>query len=108
MNRIRVCFLLTLLLLICFLVNGKAEIPTVTLTSDSVQTMKMAKDLLTRLDEINAINKTGLSRSDCRKLRKECRRIKGDLKELDGGTYIPAGTLVILFIIPIIAFNVTE
>ena len=85
-----------------------AEIIKTDPVADSVQTMTKAKEMLTRLDQINAMNKTGMSQSENRKLRRECRRIKGDLKELDGGFYVPIGSLVVLLFVPLIVFSVSE
>ena len=83
----------------------KAEI---LLPSDSTQTIEFAKILLTRMDEINSMDKAKLSATELKKLKKELRGIKGDLKELDGGTYLPLGTLVIVLLVPLVIFNMIQ
>jgi hypothetical protein len=92
----------------CWSAESASASVTVESPVDSVQTLVMAKVLLTRLDEINAIDKSDLSSSETRKLRREVRVIKGDLKELDGGHYLPVGTLMILLLVPFIIFNVAQ
>lgn len=78
------------------------------LPSDSTQTIKFAKVLLTRMDEINSMDKADLSATELKKLKKELRGIKGNLKELDGGTYVPLGTLVIVLLVPLMIFNMIQ
>lgn len=75
---------------------------------DSAQRIKIAKLLLTRLDEINAIDKSHLTKSETKSLRKELRLIKGELKELHKGTYVPAGKLVAILLVPFIVFNIVQ
>jgi hypothetical protein len=98
----------TLLLLTIISTNVKAGRNSTKSALDSAQTLESAKVLLTRLDEINAIDKAGLSSIEVRKLRKELRGIKGNLKELDGGVYLPIGTLAIILLVPFIVFSVAQ
>jgi hypothetical protein len=79
----------------------------IAIATDSTQTVESAKVLLVRLDEINATDKSILTRSETKALRKELRVIKGELKELHKGTYMPVGKLVVLLLVPIILFNIT-
>jgi hypothetical protein len=95
-------------ILFCWSSQSRAETPANGPSLDSAQTFEIARVLLTRLDEINAISKSGLSTAETRKLRRELRGIKGDLKELDGGTYLPVGTLLIILLVPFVVFSVSE
>ena len=60
------------------------------------------------MDVINAMDKKDLKTSEIRKLKKELRDIKSELKELDGGSYIPVGTLIIILLVPIVVYNLTQ
>lgn len=61
-----------------------------------------ANALLNRLDEINAMDKAGLSRSEKKLLRKEVRSIKSELKTLNGGVYVSVGAIIIILLLLII------
>ncbi len=58
--------------------------------------------LLTRLDEINAIDKTTLNRLQKKELRKEVRVIKSELKEKRHGVYISVGAFIIIILLLVI------
>lgn len=75
---------------------------------DSVQTVQAAKLLLSRLDEINAMDKSGLTASETKVFRKEVRLIKSELKELHKATYLSVGKLVVLLMVPFVIFNVSQ
>jgi hypothetical protein len=67
-----------------------------------------AKALVMRLDIINTIDQSKFTKSERRILRKETRHIKGDLKELRGGRYFRTGLLVLLVLVPVSVFQLTE
>jgi hypothetical protein len=58
--------------------------------------------LVKRLNEIDAMDKSNLSASEKKALRKEVRAIKRDVKELGGGVYISVGVLLLIIIILIL------
>ena len=61
-----------------------------------------AKTLELRLNEINAMDKSKLKSSDKKNLRKEVRAINHKLREIGGGVYISAGTLILILVLLII------
>lgn len=61
-----------------------------------------AKALLNRLNEIKAMDKSNLKMNEKKKLHKEVRTIKRKLKDISGGLYISAGTLIIILILLVI------
>lgn len=67
-----------------------------------------AKALVTRLDIINTTDQSKFTNSERRILRKETRQIKGDLKELKGGRYFRTSLLVLLVLVPISVFQLTD
>lgn len=61
-----------------------------------------AQELLKRLDEINALDKSAMASSEKKETRKEVRAINKELKELGGGVYISVGAIIIILLLLII------
>jgi hypothetical protein len=61
-----------------------------------------AKALITRLDEIKAMDMSTLKSSEKKELRKEVRSIKRELKDISGGVYISAGLLILILVLLLI------
>jgi hypothetical protein len=59
-------------------------------------------ELMTRLDEINALDKSAMSRLEKKDAREEVREIKKELKENSGGIYISAGAIIIILLLIIL------
>lgn len=103
MRKSHVCIMAAFLLLTVFSTELKAEnkvegAPTTTTPVESVE----AKALLSRLDKINAMDKSGMKPSEKKELRKEVRSIKSELNALDGGVYISVGAIIIILLLLII------
>ena len=60
------------------------------------------KAMLTRLDEIKAMDKSSLTASDKKELRKEVRTIKKNLKASGNGVYLSIGAIIIIILILIL------
>jgi hypothetical protein len=60
-----------------------------------------AKKLASRLDEIDAIDKSDMERGEKKALRKEVKEIKRELKG-NGGIYLSTGALIIIILLLII------
>lgn len=58
--------------------------------------------LTARLDEINAMDKSNLSRVERKQLRKEVRSIKSALAINNGGVYLSVGAIVIIVLLLIL------
>lgn len=58
--------------------------------------------LLSRLDEIKAMDKTTLNRLEKKEVRKEVRAIKSELKEKRHGVYISVGAFIIIILLLVI------
>jgi hypothetical protein len=61
-----------------------------------------AKILLDRLNEIKAMDKSKLTSSEKKELRKEVRSTKKQLKELSGGVYLSVGAVIIIILLLIL------
>jgi hypothetical protein len=93
-----------------FLVFASAPIPsqaaapvaeTVFPESSSPESVK-AEALTRRLEEIKAIDKSQLRRSERRQLRTEVKAINKELKELGGGVYLSVGAVIIIILLLIL------
>lgn len=57
---------------------------------------------LDRLEEIKDIDKSDLSRSEKKELRKEVKEIKADLKSSGNGLYLSVGAIIIIILLLIL------
>ncbi len=58
--------------------------------------------LLARLDKINEMDKSNMSRSEKVVLRKEVRTIKSQLNTLGGGVYLSVGAIIVIILLLIL------
>jgi hypothetical protein len=61
-----------------------------------------ARVLVSRLNEINSLDKSKLSSSEKKNLRKEVKTIKSRLKDISGGIYISGAALIVIIILLIV------
>jgi hypothetical protein len=86
---------------ITFIPNELKAAPGPVKTQSSSQAAE-AKVLINRLEELKSIDKSSLSRSDKKVLRKEVRSIDSRLREISGGIYLSAGGIILILILLII------
>lgn len=55
--------------------------------------------LVTRLKEIRDMDRSDMSRSEKKELRKEVKEIKTSMKALSGGVYISVGAIIIILLL---------
>lgn len=60
------------------------------------------QQLLQRLEEIKGMNKSELSGSEKKELRKEVREIKKEMKAISGGVYLSVGAIIIVILLLIL------
>jgi len=104
MKKLVLCLITTCLLLTFQPLQTNASTtsaPSATAVSKPAESEE-AKKLLLRLDEINAMDKSKITQSEKKNLRVEVRTIKHNLKELSGGVYLSAGTIIVILILIII------
>jgi len=96
--------LLTLILSLTFVPSGiKAEINKLSANQATNTTERTeAKVLLTRLEIIRDMDKSKMSASEKKNLRREVRSIKKQLKAVGGGIYLSAGAVIIIILLLII------
>jgi predicted PurR-regulated permease PerM len=69
-----------------------------TKTAEQVQ----ADALITRLKEIQEMDKSNLTSNEKRQLRQETRAIKKNLKDIGQGVYLSAGAIIIIILLLIL------
>ncbi len=60
------------------------------------------QQMVQRLEEIKGMDKSGLSSSEKRSLRKEVKSIKKEMKVVGGGVYLSVGALIIVILLLIL------
>ncbi len=104
MKKLTVCILAAMLLMSFNPMPLKAEAqtgPVATAISKPTESTA-ANVLLNRLNEINLMDKSNLSPSEKKQLRREARSIKKHFKAVSGGVYISAGALIVILILALI------
>jgi hypothetical protein len=98
-------YIITALLLLSFSpLQMQASMITSRPATDSTRTVEStaANALITRLDEINTMDKSHLSASEKRHLRKEVRSINNHLTYGTGGVYLSVGAIIIIVLLLIL------
>lgn len=105
MKKITFCLIASFMMLLTFqpLQSTAATKPAtttevVTNTADAAK----AKTMILRLNEIKDMDKTNLSSSEKKSLRKEVRSINRELKTMNGGVYLSVGAIIIIILLLII------
>jgi hypothetical protein len=97
--------IITTLLLLSFVPTSLKAItgtdPT-TATPIKTENSKEAEALLLRLTEIKNTDKSNMSFSEKKKLRKETRAIKSQLKAIGGGIYLSVGAIIVILLLLIL------
>ncbi len=61
-----------------------------------------AQQLVQRLEQIRSMDKSNLSTSEKRSLRKEVKQTRKEMKALSGGVYLSVGALIIVILLLIL------
>ncbi|MEK6782695.1 MAG: hypothetical protein AABY93_13420 [Bacteroidota bacterium] len=106
MKKLTVWIAAALLLLTYSPVQSKAEAEKYPNSISSAETESVeVKALINRVNEINAMDKSAMSSSEKKELRKELRSIKRDVNEHShGGAVYISGSLLLFIILLIIIF----
>lgn len=73
-----------------------------TTTKNKAEMPVEVKNMFTRLDEIKAMDKSDMNRSEKKELRKEVRAINKSLAATNNGVYISVGALLVIIILILI------
>jgi hypothetical protein len=102
MKKYTMYFLTLFVLLSLTPIRSKAEPTAVTKEKTKKVESEEAKVMLARIDAIKAMDKSEMSRSQKKELRKEVRAIKSNLANLGQGVYLSAGGIIIILLILIL------
>jgi len=84
-------------------INANTDPITTTLTEIDPVDSEIVIALNSRLSEINGMDKSGLSKSEKKSLKKETREINKELKAIgNGGVYLSVGALLIIVLLVIL------
>ena len=81
--------------------SAKTTEPT-SITNETKEVPAEVKVMYNRLEEIKAMDKSDLSSSDKKSLRKEVRAIKSNLRSSGNGVYLSIGAIIIIVLLLII------
>ena len=95
MRNLKLCILATILMLSFTATPLKASVASDPIKVESTEAIA----LRTRLAEIKAIDKSDMSFSEKKQLRKEKRSVKSQSRKLSGGVYVSAGAIIVILII---------
>ena len=98
LNLLLVCLLLTFTAPQAMNATVSATVPTTENPADA----ERANQLLRRLDEIKAMDKSELSKTEKKALRKEVQETKKELRALSGGVYLSVGAIIIIILLLIL------
>jgi len=104
MKKITVCLFAVLLSLTFFPLQLIAKAETVSASATATKAAESAeiKVLIDRLEEIKAMDKSNLSSSEKKALRKEVRSTKEQLEATGGGVYLSVGAIIIIILLLIL------
>jgi hypothetical protein len=83
-------------------VNASAIIPATASSIPAKTENPAVQQMLQRLQEIKAMDKSEMSRSEKRDLRKEVRGIKKEMKRANQGVYLSVGAIIIIILLLIL------
>jgi hypothetical protein len=79
-----------------------AEKNPITVTSNTKEIPENVKTMLSRLDEIKAMDKSSMKSSEKKALRKEVRAINAELRSTGNGVYLSVGAIIIVILLLIL------
>jgi hypothetical protein len=97
-------YLMTAMMLITIPMQIRANAETEPVKTASTKTVEseQARVLVSRLDEINSMDKSNMKSAEKKQLRKEVKSIKNELKTLGDGVYISVGAIIIILLLLIL------
>jgi hypothetical protein len=98
-------YLMTMIALLSFMPNSSmASNEDSTVPTEKVEKIESveAQTMISRLEEIKAMDKSNMTSQEKKALRKEVRSIKKSLAELNGGVYLSVGAIIIIVLLLIL------
>ncbi len=82
--------------------SASHEMNTVTLVGNEKIESAEAQAMMSRLEEIKAMDKSTMTSKEKRELRREVRSIKKSMTEMSGGVYLSVGAIIIIVLLLIL------
>lgn len=79
--------------------SATTEKPAKTSKTEKLMASEEGKIVLSRLEEIKAMDKSEMTAKEKKELRKEVRALKAQAAQLGGGVYISAGALIVILLL---------
>lgn len=98
-NMIAVCMLLSFA---PKFLSASARTSFTPITTETSTATSRSTALTVRLNEIDAMDKSNMTFSEKKQLRKEVRSTKQELRHISGGVYLSAGTIILVLILLIV------
>ena len=109
MKKLTMCLMAAFLSVTFIPIQSKAGVATPTsIAVTKANEAAEAKVLLSRLDEIKAMDKSNLTSSEKKELRKEVRATRERLREVGGGVYLSVGAIIIIILLLILLFRAKQ
>jgi predicted PurR-regulated permease PerM len=104
MKKMNVFFMAILFMIALYPLQIMAEGKTETAAVNTVESLEMAEAelIMNRLNEIEDMDKSEMSASEKKDMRKEVRDLKSDLKNLADGVYLSVGALILVVVLLIL------
>ena len=104
MKNLTICLTMVFLAFACIPLKSTAasKNETTTFTANTNTATARETFLMTRLYEIKAMDKSAMSSSQKKELRKEIRMMKQEIRESNGGLYLSLGAILIILLLLII------
>jgi peptidoglycan hydrolase CwlO-like protein len=105
MRKIVISMMSAIIISLTIPVTAKAEDLSKEKTSVSIVDPAIApeaKVLQNRLEEIQAMEKAGMTRAQKKELRNEVKEIKSELAKMSGGIYLSVGAIIIIILLLIL------
>jgi hypothetical protein len=104
MKKFTLSLFTVLLMLAIIPVQAKAGMGIHPVTTDSTKSAESieANALILRLNEIKSMDRSKLSSTEKKELKKEVKSLKTRLKEVGGGVYLSAGAIIIIILLLIL------
>jgi hypothetical protein len=94
---------MTLMMVLSFVPTElRAEVDAVSMDKSKNVESAEAKVLLNRLSEIKEMDKSKMTSSEKKQLRKEVRTLKTNLAQLNGGVYLSVGAIIVIVLLLIL------
>lgn len=91
---------LVMLIAITLPASSSMIVPASSQTNSSGKTEEpRVQQLYQRLEEINGMNKSGLTRLEKKNLHKEVKEIKKEMRAISGGVYLSVGAIIIIILL---------